>query len=567
MPDLTSPSAPRPRSGFDRPHGDPGQGRSVVLAERGMIATSHPLAAQAGLQVLREGGTAADAAIAANAMLGVVEPMSCGIGGDLFALYWDAEQRQLSGLNASGRSPLTATPARLADLGHSRALPLKGPLSWSVPGCVDGWAALHARFGKRPWAELLAPAREVAERGFGVSEIIAGDWAQAAEELARWPSSQATFLPAGRAPRFGERFRNPELAATYAALAEQGPRAFYEGEIARQLDAFSQSLGGLLRSDDLARHRSDWVAPVSTDYRGARVWELPPNGQGLAALQMLNLLEGFPLADYGPGSAEYLHLLVEAKRLVYADRARYYADPQHYADPRLAAPPVEELLSKQYAAARRRLIDSQRAAREVGPGEIPASGTDTVYLAVVDAQRNCCSFIQSIFHNFGSAVAVPQLGFALQNRGASFALAPDHPNVLAPHKRPFHTIIPALVTRNGSPWLTFGVMGGDMQPQGHVQVLVNLIDFAMNVQQAGDAARVRHAGSPTPRGEPAAGMGVVTVESGIDNQVVEALRNRGHQVLRARGGFGGYQAIMIDPETNLLHGASEVRKDGTAVGF
>jgi len=546
---------------YDRPAGDPHQSRSVVIARHGMVATSHPLAAQTGLDVLKRGGNAVDAAIATNAMLGLVEPMSCGIGGDLFCIYWDAKTKKLHGLNASGRSPYKISRQVLASRGMKK-IPLEGPLPWSVPGCVDGWATLAQRFGTMKLAELLAPAIATAEEGFPVSEIIADDWNDSQKALARWPDSAKTYLPGGRAPKVGEIFKNPNLAATYRAIAAGGRDAFYRGEIARRIVAHSDAHDGLFSRKDFADHESEWVEPVSTTYRGYRVWELPPNGQGIAALQTLNVLEGYDLAAMGPGSAEYLHLFVEAKKLAFADRAKFYADPTGQ---RL---PVEELISKEYARRQRRRINPDHAAMNVPAGDPLLEHGDTIYLTVVDKDRNCCSLIQSNYYGFGSKVVPGDVGFALQNRGALFALDDTHLNRLEPHKRPFHTIIPAMVTRDGRPWLSFGVMGGDMQPQGHAQVLVNLIDFKMNVQQAGDAARVQHAGSATPTGTPmSADGGTVTVESGISDKTIDALRKLGHRASRARSGFGGYQAILIDWSHGTLHGGTDPRKDGAAVGY
>src|SRR5438270_1619786 len=482
-------------------------GRSAVHAMHGMIATSQPLAVQAAIDVLRRGGNAVDAAIAANAVLGVVEPMSCGIGGDLFAMVWEARTGKLFGLNASGRSPYRATLEEMRARGLSE-LPAAGPLSWSVPGAVDGWEALRARFGSRPLAELLEPAIAIAEEGFPVSEVIAGMWQASEPELAAHPDSAGTFLPAGRAPRAGEIFRNPSLAASYRELARGGRDAFYRGRIARDLVAFSQASGGLLAPEDLADTSASWVDPVGSDYRGVRVWELPPPGQGITTLQILNLLEGFDLRSLGPRSADFWHLFVEAKKVAWADRARFIADPSS------ARVPVDELISKGYAAERRELIDPRRARTGLPPGD-PLRG-DTVYLAAVDAERNCVSLIQSIYQHFGSGMVPGRLGFALQNRGSQFSLDPSHPNCLAPGKRPFHTIIPAIATRDGLPWFVFGVMGADMQPQGQVQVLVNVLDFAMGAQAAGEAPRIEHLGSATPTGRPEIeGGGLLAVEVGI----------------------------------------------------
>jgi gamma-glutamyltranspeptidase/glutathione hydrolase len=548
-------------AGYDRTVGDPHQSRSVVLAQHGMVATSHPLAAQVGLDVLRAGGNAADAAIAVNAMLGVVEPMSCGIGGDLFAIYYDSETETIYGLNASGRSPFAISREIFAEQNLGQ-IPVYGPLSWSVPGCVSGWQALNSRFGKTKLAELLGPAIATADQGFAVAEVIAGYWRSSEGRLSEWPDSARTFLVDGkRAPRFGERFRNPRLAASYRKIAENGAAAFYRGEIAEAIVAFGEENGGLLRMRDFEAHQADWVQPVSTKYRGYEVWELPPNGQGIAVLEMLNILERHDLKTMGFGSPEYLHLLVEAKKLAFADRATYYADPA------FEELPIEELISKAYAERQATRIDPSKAASQVTAGNPLLQTGDTVYLTVIDKDRNCCSLIQSVFHGFGSQVVPGDVGFPIQNRGALFALDEDHRNRLEAHKRPFHTIIPALVTRDNKPWFCFGVMGGDMQPQGHVQVLVNMIDFGMNVQAAGDAARVRHVGSPTPTGLPGKGVGTVSVESGISDKAMAALRAKGHEVVRSRGSFGGYQGIMIDWEQGFLHGGTEPRKDGAAVGY
>ncbi len=559
--DNSSPGNGTPGAGYDRPGNNPKQSRSVVLAKHGMVATSHPLAAQAGLDVLKAGGNAVDAAIAVNAMLGVVEPMSCGIGGDLFAVYWDSETQKLYGLNASGRSPYRLTRQVFKERGMDR-IPFEGPLSWSVPGCVSGWEALAGRFGSRPLSELLESSIQTAEEGFPVTEVIAGYWRGGERSLRKWPDSAATYLIDGeRAPRFGEVFRNPRLAAAYRQIAENGAKAFYQGEIAAKIVAFCESNGGFLSQRGFAEHSCEWVQPVSTNYRGYDVWELPPNGQGIAALQMLNVLEQHDLRRLGSGQPDYLHLLVEAKKLAFADRAKYYADPA------FGDLPIDELISKEYGRHQAKRIDSAKAATDVPAGDPKLHHGDTVYLTVVDKHRNCCSLIQSIYYGFGSKVTPGDVGFVMQNRGALFALDDNHLNRLEPHKRPFHTIIPAMVTRDGKPWFCFGVMGGDMQPQGHVQVLVNLIDFGMNVQAAGDAARVRHVGSATPTGQPASGVGTVQVESGISDEAVEALRSKGHRVVRSRGAFGGYQGILIDWENGVLRGATEPRKDGAAVGY
>lgn len=546
---------------YDRPAGMRAQSRSMVLARNGIVATSHPAAAQAGLDVLRAGGNAVDAAIAANAMLGVVEPMSCGIGGDLFAIVWDAKSQRLYGLNASGRSPRSLN----REVFHEKKLkeiPAHGPLSWSVPGCVDGWHHLNLRFGSRPLADVLKPAIQTAEEGYPVSEIIGASWRESRGSLAKWPDSARVYLSGGKAPETGDIVRFPELAASYRMIAEKGRDAFYRGPIAAEVDRFSRANGGYLTADDFAAHTSDWVDPVSINYRGFTVWELPPNGQGIAALQMLNLLEPFDLKGMGPKSPEYVHLFVEAKKLAFADRAQFYADPA------FAKLPTAELISKAYADRRRSLINRDRAATNVPAGDPKLEQVDTVYLTVVDKDRNCCSLIQSLYHGFGSHVVPGNVGFALQNRGQLFALTDNHLNRLEPGKRPFHTIIPAMVTREGRPCFCFGVMGGDMQAQGHAGVLINLIDFGMNIQAAGDAARIRHGGSATPTGQPgAADGGTVYLESGFPDATRQRLQELGHNVSHDPGGFGGYQGIWIDWDRGILQGASDPRKDGAAVGY
>ena len=542
----------------DRPQGPIHQSRSAVVARQGMAATSQPLATAAAIRVLQAGGNAVDAAIAANAVIGVVEPMSCGIGGDLFAIVWDAKSRKLHGLNASGRSPMGASIEAYRARGLTQA-PTKGPLSWSVPGCVDGWDQLHRKFGRLPMGDLLAPAIAYAEEGFPVSPIIAADWASAARSLAEVPSSAACYLPGGKAPGFGDVFRNPGLAESLRRIAKEGRDAFYKGPIASELAAYSKEVGGLLTLEDLGRHTSTWVEPVSTNYRGYDVWELPPNGQGIAVLQMLNLLEPYDLKSMGPQSAKAIHLMVEAKKLAYEDRARFYADPD------FARVPLAALISKEYAAKRRGSIDPERAGERPTHGE--PSGSDTIKLVVVDKDFNCVSLIQSTYFGFGSMHVPGRLGFAIQNRGALFALDPDHPNRLEPGKRPFHTIIPGFVTKEGRPWFCFGVMGGDMQPQGHVQVLCNMIDWGMDAQAAGDAPRWRHQGSSEPTGERARDGGSVSLESRIGVKVRRDLEAMGHRLIESRGGYGGYQGIRIDTGRGILIGGSDPRKDGAAMGY
>jgi gamma-glutamyltranspeptidase/glutathione hydrolase len=545
----------------ERPTAQPGKaGRSVTVANNGIVAASHPLAAQIGLDVLKAGGNAADAAVAASAAMGLLEPMSCGIGGDLFAIVYDAKTQKLYGLNANGAAPAKMTRAFFKAKGLDE-IPERGELSWSVPGCVDGWDQLRAKFGTKSFKELLAPSIEYGEKGAPVPEVIAGYWRGA--ERVRDPDFGKVFLlPNGRAPQHGDVFKNPALANTYKLIAKDGRDAFYKGEIAKRLVAFSEKKGGLLSADDLAKHTSEWVEPVKTTYRGHDVWELPPPGQGIAALQMLNLLEPHDIKGMGPTSADYWHLMVEAKKLAYADRAKYYADPK------FAKVPVSELISKEYAKERAKLFDAKKAGVNVAAGDAKLGKADTIYLCVVDKDRNCVSLIQSNYYGFGSGLAPPDLGFALQNRGTLFALDPAHANTLEPGKRPFHTIIPAMVTRGGKPYFCYGVMGGDMQPQGHVQVLVNLLDFGMNVQAAGEAPRIEHVGSATPTGAPEKPKGgTVKVEPGIPDAVVDELERRGHVVERVKVNGGGYQGILIDPKTGVLHGGSEARKDGAAVGY
>jgi gamma-glutamyltranspeptidase/glutathione hydrolase len=528
------------------------------MAREGMAATSQPLATATAIQVLQKGGNAADAAIAANAVLGVVEPMSCGIGGDLFAIVWDAKTKRLYGLNASGRAPAAATIEFYKQHGHA-TIPTSGPLSWSVPGCVDGWDHLRKRFGTRPWNDLLAPAIAYAENGFPVSEIIAADWQSARRVLEKVPTSAACFLPGGQAPTAGSLFRNPMLAGSLKQIATGGRDAFYNGPIAAQIVQYSQSVGGLFSKADFSDHTSTKVDPVSTNYRGYDVWELPPNGQGIATLQMLNLLEPHDLKKMGHNAAEAIHLIIEAKKLAYEDRARYYADPE------FTKVPVDALISKAYARRRQHLIDPDHASTKPLPGD-PLEA-DTIYMTVVDRDFNCVSLIQSNFNGFGSFHVPSDLGFVLQNRGCLFSLDPTHANRLEPRKRPFHTIIPGFITKDGHPWLTFGLMGGDMQAQGHAQMICNLIDFGMDVQQAGEVPRFRHFGSAEPTGQPARGGGIVALESGFPEAVQEQLRSKGHTLGEAPGSFGGYQAIQVDPVRRIMIGGSDPRKDGCALGY
>ena len=548
-------------SAQDRLTGESFTTRSEVLARNGMAATSQPLATQAALDVLKKGGTAMDAAIAANAVLGLVEPASCGIGGDLFAIVWDAKEQKLFGFNGSGRAPKSLSIDHFKKEGM-KYVPLYGPLPVTVPGAVDAWFVLHDRFGKLPMEQLLQPAIGYGREGFPVSEVIAYEMESNYEGLKDQPGFAATYMPQGRPPRKGEVFQNPDLANTYEKIAEGGRDAFYKGDIARTIDRYMKAHGGFLSYEDLSSHTSNFVNPISANYRGYEVWELPPNGQGTAALQILNILEGYDIASMGFGSDEYLHVLTEAKKLAYEDRARFYADPE------FVNMPIDQLLSREYAAERRKLIDPGKAADTYPAGDLEIEAGNTTYLTVADKDGNVVSLIQSIYSEFASGMVPDGLGFVLQNRGQSFNVQDrNHANALMPGKRPFHTIIPAFMTRDGKPVLSFGVMGGGVQPQGHAQIVVNVVDFEMNLQEAGDAPRMRHVGSSQPSGSVMTNGGTLYLESGIDYKTKRELRKRGHRVATAVGIFGGYQAIGIDLENRVYSGASESRKDGQAAGY
>ena len=523
-----------------------------------MACTSQPLATQAAIDILKLGGNAVDAAIAANAVNTVVEPMMCGIGGDLFAIVWDEESKDLYGLNASGRSPKNLTLKMLKDMGLSK-IPVRGPLSVSVPGCVDGWFELHERFGKISMDEILAPAIYYAENGFPVTEIIGQYWLNGAERLKDSPGFAEVYMPNSKVPVKGEIFKNPALAKIYRLIAKEGRDAFYKGFVAEEIEQFIKKHGGFLSAEDLHEHKSEWVEPVSTNYRGYDIWELPPNGQGIAALQILNILEGYNISEMGFGSKEYLHLLIEAKKLAYEDRSKFYADPA------FNKIPVNKLISKEYANERRKLIDKNKASQKIEPGDLEDG--DTIYLTVADKDGNMVSLIQSLYWGFGSGMVSPKLGFPLQNRGELFTLEEGHFNQYEPAKRPFHTIIPAFVSKDGKPFLSFGVMGGSMQPQGHAQVLINIIDFNMGIQEAGDAPRIRHGGSSQPTGSKMLNGGYVNFESGFSSETIRDLVNMGHKLRISVGGFGGYQAIMLDYKNKVYYGASESRKDGHAAGY
>jgi len=532
--------------------------RSEVITRNGMVATSQPLATQAALDILKKGGTAIDAAIAANAVLGVVEPTGSGIGGDLFAIIWSAQKGKLYGLNGSGRSPRTLRLEYFRNNGYE-FIPSYGPLPVSVPGCVDGWFEMHDMFGHLPMKDILQPAITYAREGFPVTEIIAEAFKTDAEMIKEYPNVKEIYMPAGKTPEKGEVFRNPMLANTLERIVKGGRYEFYKGSIAREIAAFMKQQGGFLSYDDMYRHHSEWVEPVSTTYRGYEVWELPPNGQGIAALQMLNILEGYDIASMGFGSANYIHVFTEAKKLAFEDRAKFYADPF------FNKLPVSQLISKKYAAERRKLINMEKAGKIYEAGKIEAA--NTIYLTVADKAGNMVSLIQSNYRGMGSGMCPTGMGFILQDRGEMFSLEDGHYNVYAPGKRPFHTIIPSFITKNGKPWISYGVMGGDMQPQGHVQIVVNLIDFKMNLQEAGDAPRIHHIGSSEPTGQKMTNGGILLLESGFRTEAIEKLMSMGHVIQWDRVGFGGYQAIMWDDKNKVWFGASESRKDGQAAGY
>ncbi len=549
-------------SAQDRRSGKPWTTRSEVIAQNGMVCSSHPLATQVGIDVLKKGGTAADAAIAVNACLGLMEPTGCGVGGDLFAIVWDARTQKLYGLNASGTAPQGLSLRYFKEKGMDK-IPPYGPLPVSVPGCVDGWFQLHGKFGKLPMGEIMQPAIDYAEKGFPLTEVIAPAFRQSIERFSpMFPNVKETYAPNGEQWQKGDIFRNPQLATTLKQIARQGRDAFYKGSIARTIAGFIQAQGGFLSYDDLAGYASEWIEPVSVNYRGYDVWELPPNGQGIAALQMLNLLEAYDLKSYGFGSPEHIHYFVEAKKLAFEDRAKYYADP------RFAKIPLETLLSKNYADQRRKLIRDNRASQAPQPGVI-ADTDNTIYLTVADKEGNMVSFIQSNYRGMGSGMVPPGLGFMLQDRGELFSLNEQDANVFAPGKRPFHTIIPAFITKDGKPFLSYGVMGGDYQPLGHVLIAMNIIDFGMNVQEAGDAPRIDHLGSSSPTGEgQERNGGEVVLENGFPPETIRRLLSMGHQVTYGFGSaYGGYQGILYDPERHIYLGASESRKDGCAMGY
>ena len=532
--------------------------RSEVIAQHGMAATSQPLATQVALDILKAGGNAIDAAIAANALLGLVEPTGNGIGGDLFAIIWDAKTQQLYGLNASGRSPKSLTLDYFIENNYEK-IPAYGALPVSVPGCVDGWFEMHQKFGRMEMKNILEPAIQYARNGFPVTELIAYYMDLSSARLQQYPGFEETYMTDGKTPAKGEIFKNPKLANTLELIANKGRDEFYKGSIAKTISQYMQEQGGFLSYEDLAAHKSEWVQPYATNYRGYDVWELPPNGQGIAALQILNVLEMYDIKSMGFGSADYLHLFTEAKKLAYEDRAKFYADPD------FNTIPIEKLISKEYAKERNKLISMEKAARFYPPGDI-GSG-ETIYMTVADKEGNMVSLIQSNYRGMGSGMTPTDLGFVLQNRGELFTLEEGHLNVYEPNKRPFHTIIPAFITKDGKPFVSFGLMGGGMQPQGHVQIVVNMIDFGMNLQEAGDAPRIQHIMSSEPTGYQMKDGGWINLETGIDYKVIRELMERGHRIKYDLGGYGGYQAILWDEKNGVYYGASESRKDGQAAGY
>ena len=532
--------------------------RSEVLGQNGMVATSHPLATQIGIDILKSGGNAIDAAIAANAALGLMEPTSNGIGGDLFAIVWYEKEKKLYGLNASGRSPKNLKIEYFKSK-NLKSIPPHGPLPVSVPGCVDGWFLLNKRFGKKQMKELLMPTIVYAENGFPVTEVVSYYMELASEIFINYPNFEDTYMINGKTPSKGEVFKNPDLANTLKIISNKGRDGFYNGSVANTISKFMAEQGGFLDKDDLNSHKSTWIEPVSSSYRGYDIWELPPNGQGIAALQILNIMEGYDVKKMGFGSAEYIHHFVEAKKIAFADRAKYYADPD------FNEIPTEYLISKNYAKKRRLEINPKISSETVNPANL--ENGDTIYLTVADSEGNMVSLIQSNYRGMGSGMIPTGLGFMLQDRGELFSLDKDHFNVYEPRKRPFHTIIPAFITKEGKPLVSFGLMGGAMQPQGHAQIVINLIDFEMNLQEAGDAPRIRHSSDDQPTGGKMLDGGTIYLETGFDYESIRELLKIGHKVGFDLGSFGGYQAIKINNESKVYYGASESRKDGNAAGY
>lgn len=544
---------------MDRVTGSTFASRSPVLASEAMAATSQPLATQVALEIMREGGNAIDAAIAANALLGLVEPTGNGIGGDLFAIVWDAKSNKLYGLNGSGRSPKSLSLQWFKDNGHDK-IPSHGPLPVTVPGAVDGWFMLHQRFGQLPMEKILQPTIDYAEKGFPVTQLIAYYWNRSVPVLEIWPGFTEQMTHAGKAPKEGDVWKNPNLANTLKLIAKEGRDAFYKGKIAHTIADYMQAHGGHLSYEDLASHTGEWVEPVSSNYRGYDIWELPPNGQGIAALQILNILEQFNVRSMRLDSADYVHLFTEAKKLAFEDRAKYYADPD------FNQLPVKALISKNYAKKRAALIDLNKAAKSYPAGNPALEAGDTIYLTTADKDGNMLSLIQSNYRGMGSGMTPPGLGFVLQDRGEMFSLKEGHVNAFEGGKRPFHTIIPAFITKEGQPYMSFGLMGGAMQPQGHAQIVVNMIDFGMDVQAAGDAPRIHHTGSSQPTDEKMSDGGILNLETGFSFDTIRGLMRKGHKIQFANGPYGGYQAIM-KADNGVYWGASESRKDGHAAGY
>ena len=532
--------------------------RSETIAKNGMVATSHPLASQIGVEILKSGGNAIDAAIAANAAIGLMEPTGNGIGGDLFALVWIEKDKKLYGLNASGRSPRNLTLNYFKENEYKK-IPSYGALSISVPGCVDGWFELHEKFGKIKMEENLAPAINYAKNGFPVTELVSYYMNLSSRFYSSYPNYKETYLINGKSPKKGQIFKNPYLAKTLSIISKKGRKGFYEGEIAEKISEAVVSQGGFISIEDLKNHKSEWIEPVSTNYRGYDIWELPPNGQGIAALQILNILEGYDIKAMGFGSAEYIHHFVEAKKIAFADRAKYYSDMK------FNDIPIKYLISKEYSDDRRQEINPKRSARKVSAANI--ENGDTIYLTTADSDGNMVSLIQSNYRGMGSGIVPQELGFMLQNRGELFSLEENHFNVYEPLKRPFHTIIPAFITKNSKPLISFGLMGGAMQPQGHAQIVINLVDFGMNLQEAGDAPRIRHSSEQQPTGGIMLDGGEISLESGFNYNEIRKLMKYGHKVNYSLGSFGGYQAIKYDDELGVYFGASESRKDGNAIGY
>jgi gamma-glutamyltranspeptidase/glutathione hydrolase len=545
----------------DRPYGKLWATRSQVIAQNGMAATSNPLSTQVALDVLKAGGNAIDAAIAANAMEGVVEPHVNGIGGDLFAIVWDAKTKKLYGLNGSGRSPKSLTLAEFKKRGL-KYIPSTGPLPVSVPGCVDAWFELHKKFGSMPMSKVLEKAVSYARNGFPVHGEFASALTRVQANYGKYPNVDKHYYPNGKVAGEGDIFKNPNLGNTLERLGKEGRDVFYKGDMAKTMDAFMKKNGGFLSYEDLASHTSTWIDPVSVNYRGYDVWELPPNGQGIAALQMLNILEGYDFSKIKVGSAEHIHLFTEAKKLVFEDRAKYYADMD------FAKIPVKSLISKEYAAERRKLINPNRASRHFDAGNPALKDGDTIYLTVADKDGNMVSLIQSNYRGFGSGMMPDGLGFMFQDRGEMYSLNEGENNTYAPGKRPFHTIIPAFMTKDGQPIMSFGVMGGAYQPMGHTQIVMNVVDFGMNVQEAGDFPRINHEGSSEPTGEVMEPTGgTITLESGYPYEIIRELLQKGHQVGYLNGIYGGYQCIRYDPIRKVYFGGTESRKDGQAAGY